>query len=926
MRNLIFIVLFLLFHIAALAQINAGPDQIICVGETTTLQGTGPTNYTYEWSSLPNDPTISDPTSLTPSVTPSVSTIYTLEGRDVSFQNSVINGSFENGNTGFTSSYLFSPGPNGLWNEGTYAITDDASFNHNNFSCNQDHTSGSGNFMAVNGATGSNVVVWSQTINVNQNTEYEFSTWVMSLSSNNPAILQFRINGIHLGEPFQATSVECQWKMFFEEWNSGIATTAEISIINQNENGDGNDFSLDDINFSKVTYFYDDCNVTVNSIPTSDFDIPAQSCSSDTVVVNYTGNASATAIYNWDFGIATVISGSGPGPYELLWTDDGLQTVSLYVDDACISGTTSKNINILQSPLVNVSAIPTSILWGTTSNLHGSMTGNSGELVFEWDPSDSIQNPSQMHPETKPLRQTTLFTFTSNNLTNMCSASDTVTVHVTGGPLAILSVSASPDTICLGDSTNLSISITGGSGSYTSTWRSEPSGFDLTTTETTIKVSPTETTTYFVNTFDGFSTTPEYPIEVVILPLIEIVDQPVDILISFGQNAVFDIESINETSYQWQVSEDGGTTWADITDNTTYNGSTTPQLTIVSPTPVMSSFLYRCLLAGACDPVYSVDAELTVIDNTLFIGILDDTVACQNDTIYVPCKLSNFNNIDSFNLDFTYDTAFLEFLDLENIHSELSSIQTTNFADSINLSWYSGNGVTIGTGIFFNFKFIAKTGGEDSLLWSPASTVRNSYGFFPEIEIFSANINITALPIAPDSVIAFPDSLNILDEVDIELIALGGLGYEILWTQDTCGGDSVASGDTVNILRPEQTTIYYAQWKNYCGISECKGVEVKIIEQYSFFVPNAFTPNGDALNDEFGILSPSALKVFDFYVFNRWGQVVFSTKDQNEKWDGTYNGEISQQGSYIWKTRYQYRLSGIGSEVHEESGTVTLIR
>lgn len=753
-----------MLQIAGFSQVDAGDDQTICIGDITSLQGSGPTNYTYNWLSFPPDLTISDPTSLTPTIQPSSTTVYTLEGRSVSMVNSVTNGHFENGNTGFISSYSYSPGPNGLWNEGTYAITSDASQNHDNFTCNQDHTSGSGNFMAVNGAGSPNIVVWSQTINISQNTEYEFSTWVMSLTSASPAILQFRINGILLGEVFQATTTTCEWNQFFEQWNSGIATTAEISIINQNQTGSGNDFSLDDINFSKVTYFYDDCTVNVNPIPTSDFDIPIQSCSSDTVIVVYTGNASATAIYNWNFGGATIASGTGPGPYELVWPDEGLKTVSLFVDDACQSGTTSQNINILQSPVVNVSANPFTIPYGTTTTLHGSMTGNSGVLVFEWAPEDSIQDPSQLHPQTKSLRRTTLFTFTSNNLTNLCSASDTVTVYVTGAPLAILSLSASNDTICSGSNTNIGVVIEGGSGNYTSIWRSEPPGFSLTTTENEVTVNPTESTTYFVYTEDGFNTTPELSIQIVVLPQIEILVEPVDTLVAFGQTAIFSVESINETSYQWQLSEDGGITWTNIEDDATYNGANTQELTINNATSDINLFLYRCLLESDCDPVYTDNAELQVIDSPVFIGTLDSVVACQNDTIFVPCEISNFFEIDSFSFDFTYDTNLLEFVNLVNIHTELSSTQEISVNDSINLNWSVATGITIEDGLFFEFGFIAKTGGEDSLSWSATSLVRNSYGFNPEIKVSSANINITALPTAPDSITAFPDSLNILDE------------------------------------------------------------------------------------------------------------------------------------------------------------------
>ncbi|MFK5855016.1 MAG: hypothetical protein QM503_02720 [Bacteroidota bacterium] len=306
--------------LAATSQVNAGPDTVICTGEITTLQGTGPIQYTYEWTSVPHDPTISNPTILTPTVQPVVPTDYTLTGRSVSMSNLVINGNFETGsNSGFTSSYTYSPGPNGLWNEGTYAITDDASYNHNNFTCNNNHTPYGIYFMAINGAQQANVVIWTETIvGITPNTEYEFSTYVASLSSSNPALLQFKINGVLLGEPFQASPITCQWNRFFEKWNSGTATSATISIVNQNTVGNGNDFSLDDINFSKVTYFEDECTVTIAPIPTSTFNMATQTCSNDTVIITYTGTASPSALFNWDFGIATVTGGPVPDPYKAI--------------------------------------------------------------------------------------------------------------------------------------------------------------------------------------------------------------------------------------------------------------------------------------------------------------------------------------------------------------------------------------------------------------------------------------------------------------------------------------------------------------------------------------------------------------------------------------------------------------------------------
>ena len=93
-------------------------------------------------------------------------------------------------------------------------------------------------------------------------------------------------------------------------------------------------------------------NTTTNNIYieylTSDFLLPDTACRSCIVEIIYTGNASDTATYYWDFDGANVISGSGQGPYMVEWPTDGDKTVSLYVEEAgYITDTTSKNIYIV---------------------------------------------------------------------------------------------------------------------------------------------------------------------------------------------------------------------------------------------------------------------------------------------------------------------------------------------------------------------------------------------------------------------------------------------------------------------------------------------------------------------------------------------------------------------------------------------------
>ena len=81
---------------------------------------------------------------------------------------------------------------------------------------------------------------------------YAFSTWLTSVNPSNPARLQFSINGTRLGGVFMAGADVCDWRQFYAVWNAASATEAEICIVNQNTNPQGNDFALDDFAFFEI--------------------------------------------------------------------------------------------------------------------------------------------------------------------------------------------------------------------------------------------------------------------------------------------------------------------------------------------------------------------------------------------------------------------------------------------------------------------------------------------------------------------------------------------------------------------------------------------------------------------------------------------------------------------------------------------------
>gem|GEM_PF-2262695 len=86
-------------------------------------------------------------------------------------------------------------------------------------------------------------------------------------------------------------------------------------------------------------------------------------------------------------------------------------------------------------------------------------------------------------------------------------------------------------------------------------------------------------------------------------------------------------------------------------------------------------------------------------------------------------------------------------------------------------------------------------------------------------------------------------------------------------------------------------------------------------------MPDAFTPNGDGLNDDFGPVSRCVYLAYELEVFNRWGSLVFRSKDPQERFDGTLNGEALAQGVYVYRLQYQTERSE-----GRRRGAVSLLR
>ncbi len=99
---------------------------------------------------------------------------------------------------------------------------------------------------------------------------------------------------------------------------------------------------------------------------------------------------------------------------------------------------------------------------------------------------------------------------------------------------------------------------------------------------------------------------------------------------------------------------------------------------------------------------------------------------------------------------------------------------------------------------------------------------------------------------------------------------------------------------------------------------------IDYIEAYDkpiIYIPNAFTPNGDGLNDEF-LVYGSGINEINFTIFDRWGSAIFNTDDVNQGWDGTIHGKDADPGVYVYYVRV--KLSDLTFK--KFSGSVTLLK
>jgi gliding motility-associated-like protein len=355
--------------------------------------------------------------------------------------------------------------------------------------------------------------------------------------------------------------------------------------------------------------------------------------------------------------------------------------------------------------------------------------------------------------------------------------------------------------------------------------------------------------------------------------------------------------------------------------------------------PASSTTYYIDLDDDGCVNRDSVKVRVT---DHVSLQVMKDTVICQGDAVLL--------NIISDGFKYSWTPA-AQLSDPIKKTPLATTGSTTTYEVTAAIGGCSAKGQVLVSTVPYPLASAGKdtiicNGGEahlhgltngSSFNWSPAVVVNNAEILNPVARplntttfVFSAFDTKGCPKPARDSVVVavLPDiqpfagrDTSVITGQPLQLQASGGVRY--LWTPAT-GLSNINTSDPVLLLsQPSTGMTYKLMVYNEAGCVDSANMQVKVFNtKPSVFVPTAFSPNGDGRNDLLRPIAVGMKQIHFFQVFNRWGQLVFSTVESNRGWDGTISGRLQDPGMFIWMVKATDYAGG----AYFRKGTVMLVR
>lgn len=167
-------------------------------------------------------------------------------------------------------------------------------------------------------------------------------------------------------------------------------------------------------------------------------------------------------------------------------------------------------------------------------------------------------------------------------------------------------------------------------------------------------------------------------------------------------------------------------------------------------------------------------------------------------------------------------------------------------------------------------------------------------------------------------------AINFFSNAYGQLTVVGG--QTALNLAQTLAGPGISVSNATLTGAPDAAGLFDGSASNIgvnsgCGCKDTIAAKVEIEPIFTFYIPNAFTPDADGVNEEF-FGDGEGFTTYTMTIYNRWGEQIFFSNDPDKKWDGTHMGKQVEQGVYIY---YFYVLDWNNND-HEYRGHVTLMR
>ncbi len=291
---------------------------------------------------------------------------------------------------------------------------------------------------------------------------------------------------------------------------------------------------------------------------------------------------------------------------------------------------------------------------------------------------------------------------------------------------------------------------------------------------------------------------------------------------------------------------------------------------------------------GSLDPNTGIFSQPFAAGTYRFTYRLNGTTPCVNDESEAVIRYGDFDPLNDSQLS----TCFGEHINIDSLYNLTGYTIISNWS-------YNGSPVTDPTAVSAPglYELIIGDGGNCT------DTI---------------NVQINQRP--PVRAVAIGDSIAV-QNVLFSLNATGGGSY--LWTWSP--SNAIVSNTQVSnpIIRlTDPVYLFYLEVTDAAG---CKGYDtlrIKVFKGPTYYVPNAFSPNNDGLNDRFSALPVGITSTEWFRIYNRYGQLVFETAAPVKGWDGRFKGKIQDTGTFTWLIKGR----GYNNQLVEMKGTVILIR